>query len=447
LIEGNRVQKNLYVLALACYGITISAHAQERSGKLHGFEVDAAVDVRRVENAGLQPSSAEQVDETQTISSLGVLGELSGVWAGLVTDFRVEDRRYSEFSQNDDRVLLGDAQLILGPQHRRYYAKVSHSSREVMLDPSIEDVPSNRDSRTMSSGALFGSLQPGQGNLLTLWLEATDIQFEQAIESESERYSVGMNIDRLISPIYKTGLILTAYDLQYRYLESADVVYSRADLVWQADLRNLSYGIQVGTNGMETELDTTYSPTFKLNLAYQSGPQNYSVNFDQFLTDTSQGTDELGDFDPVVGVDGRLDNVVDQFQSRQLLLDWSHAQLCGRCGFAFSASAEEEDYLNVKELSSREFQLRAGLSYRTSQKLGFGLKAIARDFDLVNVIDPMSDDGYREAEFVFDVEFPEVIRDGHLRFYVGTVERKFDLKDGYTSSYIGANFRYELYKL
>lgn len=430
------------VVAAALGGLVATAHAQVESESLVGLEVKAALDVRGVENAGLQPDSEDDVSETQITSSLAAIGRLQGTWADFMTNYNLEDRRYSEFSEEDERVLLGDSRLILGPQHRRYYARFSHSSQEVSLDPLAEDLPSNRDNRTFFSGALFGSARLGRVNLLTVWVDATDIQFDETTENEALRYSAGMNFDHAISPLYSIGVAVTGYDLQYRYLEDNDITYGRVAATWQAELRRLRYSAELGANSIEREEDTTSSPSAKFELRYQSGPQSVTATYNQFLSDTSQGSNETTAFDPAVEVDGRLEGEIDQFKSRQLRLAWGHSAICRGCTLQLDLGLDDEDYLTFTALSSREFFTGAIFTYLATPNLRLSLRGDLRDFEEVN---SLAASGYTQTTAVFGLGFPRLIRDGQLDLYVGAVDRDAESQGDYTSSYVGARFEYVLY--
>lgn len=153
--------QNYYSWALvALSGAALSQVAlAQRQNDMVGLNIDGAIDVRSVENAGLQPDGEEQVSEIQTITSLSANGRVEGSWADFVTDYSVEDRRYSEFDDENERLILGDSVLTLGPQHRRYYLQLSHSSREISIDPLAADRPANRDNRVFLSGVLYGSVK------------------------------------------------------------------------------------------------------------------------------------------------------------------------------------------------------------------------------------------------------------------------------------------------
>ncbi len=432
------------VVALGGLAGAVQAQTLVETQDMAGLAVDAALDVRSVENAGLQSDSEDQVSETQTVGSLAAEGHLQGAWADFTTNYALEDRRYSEFSEEDEQVLLGDAVLTLGPQHRRYYARLSHSSREVSLDPLAQDLPANRDSRQFFSGVLSGSVRAGQPNLVTLWAGATDIHFDETEENEAVRYSAGLNLDRAISPLHAIGLSFTGYDLQYRYLDNSDLTYKRVAAVWRAELRRLQYEIEIGSNKIENDFRITRSPSARIELNYQIGAQALTASYNQFLSDTSQGSNETVEFQPDVEVDGRLEDAVDQFKIRQFRLAWSHAQICRGCTLEFNVGFDEEEYVTFTEFDSRETIAGTRLAYLASANLLLSLRGTFSEFEEVN--SPLNS-GYTQTKVDFGVGFPQLMRNGELDLYVGTVDRDSDAQEGYTSSYVGARFQYRLLDL
>lgn len=445
-LQGDTVQK-VYLWALAVLGgVALSQAAlAQRQNDTVGLSIDGAIDVQSVENAGLQPDSEENVSEVQTITSLSANGRVEGSWAEFVTDYSVEDRRYSEFDEDDERLILGDSVLTLGPQHRRYYAQLSHSSREVSLDPLVADRPRNRDNRVFLSAVLYGSLNPGSGNTLGFWGGVTDIQFDESIENEAVRYNVGAMLERSVSAVSRAGISLTGYELEYQNLEGSDLTYSRVAMTWRTELRRLSYGLEVGGNRIETDTDTNTSPSLALDLAYNSGPQAVFLSFNQYLSDTSQGaqaTNEVGSITDVE-VDGRLSGVVDQFKLQQFAFSWVHAQVCAGCELRFNVGADQEAYVTYPEFDSRE--LKAGLSfgYRATPSVTLSLRGDYRDFEETNA---EVDRGYDHVLAEFMVSFPQIIRDGQLDLFAGTEKRDFDLGEGYDSNYAGLRFRYRFYQ-
>ena len=400
---------------------------------------------RQRAQAGDQPDGEEQVSEIQTITSLSANGRLEGSWAEFVTDYSVEDRRYSEFEDEDDRLILGDSVLTLGPQHRRYYLQLSHSSREVSIDPLAADRPANRDNRVFLSGVLYGSLNPGDGNTLGFWGGLTEIQFDESPENEATRYNVGTMFERTVSPVSSAGISATGYELEYQNLEGSDLTYARLAAIWRTELRRLSYGFEIGGNRIETDVDTNTSPSFALDLAYRSGPQSMTLSFNQYLSDTSQGAQATSEAAPItsVEVDGRLAGVVDQFKLQQFAFSWTHAQVCTGCELRFNAGADQESYITFSEFDSRELNAGLMFSYRATAAITLALRGDYRSFEEVNT-EPSN--GYDQTLTDFIISFPRIIRDGQLDLLVGREQRDFDLGEGYESSYAGIRFRYRFYE-
>ena len=439
--------QNYYSWALvALSGAALSQAAlAQRQDDMVGLNIDGAIDVRSVENAGLQPDGEEQVSETQTITSLSANGRVEGSWAEFVTDYSVEDRRYSEFDDEDERLILGDSVLTLGPQHRRYYLQLSHSSREVSIDPLAADRPANRDNRVFLSGVLYGSLNPGDGNTLGFWTGVTEIQFDESSVNEGTRYNVGTMFERSVSPVSRAGISATGYELKYRYLEDSDLTYTRLAATWRTELRRLSYGFEIGSNRIETDTDTNTSPSFALDLGYISGPQSVTLSFNQYLSDTSQGAQATSEAAPItnVEVDGRLAGIVDQFKLQQFAFSWAHTQVCAGCELRFNAGADQESYVTFPEFDSRELNAGLMFSYRATAAVILALRGDYRSFEEVNT-EPSG--GYDQTLTDFIVSFPRIIRDGQLDLLVGREKRDFDLGEGYESNYAGIRFRYRFYQ-
>lgn len=438
------MKKKYISLALVAFGAPILVNpAQAQQDELLGLQIDAALEARSVDNAGQQPDSVEQVRETQTTGSLSTIGQMEGRWADFATNYRLEDRRYSKFSEEDERVVLGDSQLTLGPQHRRSYLQLSHSSREVSINPLAGDVPANRDNRQIYSALLYGSVSPGRGNNLALSLGATDIQFDENNANEAERFSAGLTFDRALSAVTRAGVALSGYDLNYKNVEDSDVTYSRLAAIWRTQLRQLEYGFEIGGNRIENDVDSTTSPSIAADLSYRSGPQTLSVTYNQYLSDTAQGGQETSNFNQTVEVDGRVDDVIDQFKLQQFALTWTHTQICSVCALQIDLGVDRESYLVYTNYDSREARASTRFTYQASPYVTLLLRGEFLDFEEINA-EPQ--DGYLQTLFDFTVSFPRIIRDGQLDIFAGYVERDLELSEGYDYNYVGARFRYRLFE-
>lgn len=443
---GGNVQKVYLWALLVLGGGTISQPAVAQSqGDPIGLSLDGAVEARAVANAGLQSESADQVSEVQTTTSFDVKGRLQGGWAEFLTNYRAEDRRFSEFKEDDELLILGDSALTLGPQRRQYYFQLSHSSREVSLDPLAADRPGNRDNRVFFTGLLYGSITPGRGNSLGMWASATDIQFDASVLNEARRYSAGALFEREVSALSRIGVSVSGYELEYRNVEGNDVQYSRVAASWRTELRRLSYGAEIGNNRIETEVHSVSSPSVVGDLSYVAGPQSVRMSYNQFLSDTSQGAQTSTDVMSItdIEVNGRLSGVIDQYKLQRFSFAWRHAQLCISCTFELTLGMDQELYMSFQELDSRELYSRMQFRYRVSSAVIMSLQADYRDLEETNV-EPSR--GYTQTALGFSVGFPRLIRNGQLDLLLGGLKRNSEIDDDYESTYVGLRFRYRFYE-
>lgn len=444
LIFGGSVRKKYYALflfALGGTGAAAQALAQQAEDLL-GLRVNAAIDVRSVDNAGLRPDSEEQTKETQTFATLSADGQLKGDWSEFNTRYRLENRRHSKLSENDETVILGDSELILGPQHRRYYLQLSHSSREVSIDPLVEDLPSNRDNREIYSVAVHGDLISSRGNTLSLWAGASDIKFDENEINESQRFSLGATFDHAVSPVSVAGVALTGYELKYQHLDNSDVQYTRAAVYWRTELRRISYSAEIGGNSIKSDTESTTSPSVAANLIYRTGLQTLLISYNQYLSDTSQGGQETGRFEPEVEVDGRLEDVVDQYRLQRFAVSWVHEQICAVCSLRINLGLDQETYVTFPEFDSRELRTGVELGYKPSRYWGLSFSAHFSDFEEVKR-EPRT--GYDERLSELLINFPQIVRKGTLELFAGNIKREFKPAGGYEYNYVGARFIYLLY--
>lgn len=403
------------------------------------FRVSAQLDTRHVENANHQPSSEDAESEVQTEASVLMLGHLRGRLVDFRTDYAFNSRHYSEFSERDEQLLLGASNLVVGPAHRRQYLEFSHSSREILLDPTISDLPENRDSRTILTAAAFTSMRIGQPNTLSLQVSASDFDFKEATENEAKQISFETNFKRLVSPLYQIGLSVAGYNLEYR--ESGDdLTYGEVTLLWTGALRHAEYSAEIGHSSMEFVDETLESPLIRLQWAYEAAGQRFSLSAARKLSDTSQGSGNQGEFGASVGVDGRV-NVIDQFKLSEFAFHWRHDNPCDRCNFDIGIELQEESYNNFPEYSSREANLIFKAGYLLNRAVGIEFSSLIGRFSAYRV-DNANDYSHTQASLA--AVFPSLVRDGALAVFIGADERDFEISDGYTSAYIGARFQYLL---
>lgn len=425
------------LLSLAGLGAAqVSAQAQEET-----FRLNALADIRFVENADMRPSSAEGIDQWEWRGGLSARGQLSNDWARWVTDYELQDRRYSEQEGFDDQVLLGRSTLQLGQETQRLYGVLSHSTRELLLDPAEGEARRNIDQRTITDAAVYGSLEPGAGNRVSAWLSASDIRYGDTDVNDAQRYGGGVSYTRLLSPLSNISGSISGYNLDYQALDT-EMIYTRAALSWQTQLRYLSYELEGGYNQARSEGRTFSSPFVNITLDYERASQGWRFSARQWVSDTSQGR---GEFDiETVAPDrqaGRL-GVIDQLLRQELMLAWRHDNPCIGCRLIWSVGVESEEFREFDQFDNREWFSRIDFTYIANRHVTLGSGGRFRYYDLT---DRFTEGDYVDYRLELRAIFTSLMTHGQLEWYAGSIWREYEARDGYTSAYTGVTLRYQLY--
>jgi hypothetical protein len=446
----------LGVTPLLCGQLAV---AQEEV-KTQSFDVSANLDAKQVSNASLSTDPAAEVDEMQTEARLLMVGGLRGRLADFQTDYALNSRHYSEFSDRNEDLLLGQSIVRLGPESRRHYLELSHSSREIAIDPLLGDLTSNRDTRTVLTAGAFTSLRLDASNWLSLQANLSDFQFRKSIENEAKTVGYGLNYGRRLNPLYEAGLSLSGYNLEYRYVDD-ELDYNQVALFWRGKLRRSEYSLTAGSNTMKQLDQTQTAPLLVATWAYNLAGQTLSLSASRKLSDTSHGSDSstsaagmsapgsadfLGSTGSgaagagAVGVDGRV-QVRDQFTLTELDLAWRHERLFDRCAVELGLGMQDEEYLQFTDFSSRSVGFNAATEYQLNSRVTLKLNA---DLNSYAATELQGVNDYTSSNLAFSVIFPRLIRDGSATVYVGRDQRDYDLIPGYTSNFVGARFQYVL---
>lgn len=430
--------KKLYAMGIA--PLFFSGTALGQINEEDALRVSALLDLRSVDNAARRADAEEDVTELQTRANLLAVGQLSGRLYDFETDYSLQTRRYSEFSDRNEQQLLGSSDLLFGTSNRRHYLQLSHSSRDFLLDPEGVDVPQNRDNRTIISAGGYTSTYLGRPNTLSFEASVSDIRFSENVDNEALRVSAGSTLSRRIKPNHTLGIQLMGYQLDYTNTDE-ELTYRQVALLWEGALQRSEFTLELGYNAMEREEETTTSPLVRLDWAYQTAAQRFVLSAGHWLSDTSQG----GGLDvvaaPTAGVDGRV-QVVDQFERTDLALRWSHASPCPSCTVAAALSVQTEDYIQFPEFSSREVNVELQGGYQLNPSLILRLRSVVGSF--TEPEDETSND-YIQTVIDAGAAFPDLVRDGMLEVFVGVESRDFDRGNGFTSGFIGASFEYVLF--
>ncbi|BCD98063.1 hypothetical protein [Marinagarivorans cellulosilyticus] len=414
-------------MVLAC-----ATHASE-------FVVTAELDIEAVDNPTNESENELKIKENQSTASVVLDGELIGRYARFISDASYEVRRYSKQKDQNHDLFLGSAELELGEDGGRVFGRVAHSAQEQLILLSLGDTPDNLDRRRITSATLGARLGRRGANRFTVYANLAEMRLDTTTENDSSRAGGGLSYSRQVSPLSTFGVELSGYTLDYINTDDPSFDYRRASLSWNTELRKLNYAIQVGQNSIGSEEDDS-APYYDLSLEYDNSVHQVSMLFRQWLTDTSQGS-ENGDLGDVSGPDGRL-GVNDQYKRRDASVEWKFSSLCGRCTTALGIGAEREDYRRETQLDSQESFAQVQLSYKARRTLSVDLSYEYRDVSFL-----LDTDDYDQISARAGLAWSEVFKHGRLMFYVERKERKAAALTGsYDQGFIGVSFDYQLYR-
>lgn len=429
--------------ALACLFTLGAAQANAQAlAEDETFRLSALADLRFVENANLRPSSEININEWQWRGGLAARGQLSNDWARWITDYEIEDRRFSGQEGFDDQVLLGRSTLQLGRDSQPVYAILSHASRELLVDPAEGAARRNIDQRVISDATIYGNLEPGQGNRVSSWVNVADIRYRNAEVNDARRYGGGVGYNRLVSMPSTVGVSFSGYNMDF-YNADLEVVYLRAALTWQTNLRHLSYLLEGGYNQSRSDQQTFSAPFVNLMFNYERAGQMWGASARQWLSDTSQGRGEFQVDTPALDQPaGRL-GVVDQLRRREFQINWRNEMLCIGCRVDLELGVEEEAFRQFEELDNREWFSRANFTYVANRHVTLDTRLLYRYYEFTDLAERGD---YQDYRLEFRAQFNSLMRRGELEWLVGGVIREFDDRNGYSSGYTGLTLRYELYR-
>ena len=242
-----------------------------------------------------------------------------------------------------------------------------------------------------------------------------------------------------MSALTSTGIELNGYRLDYDNFDDRSFDYRRASVFLRTELRYLSYEFNVGRNSV-TEDFRDSSPFYDVSVVYDKTINRFSFTFNQFLTDTSQGSDGES-FGNTSGPDGRL-GIIDQYKRRDARLSWRSESLCSRCSTNMTVGLQTEDYQNAVQLDSEEYFGSLFTAYQARSNIG--LSAEVR-YQKVNFVS--NDENYNEVNTNLAITWQNVLKRGRLRLYAEQQRRdaEQDPQD-FTQSVLGLTFSYPLYR-
>ncbi|MGD8175235.1 hypothetical protein [Marinimicrobium sp. ARAG 43.8] len=310
---------------------------------------EAGIDVRTAYSDNANRSDSDPLSERQDEVELQLGGQYSNRWLNVSANYRAMERRYTEGSQPDRSLLVGNSELLLGRQDQPFDLLVSHSRRTVLNAPDEIDLLRNNDERTILSALPSARWRPTDTDLLMLRGHFSDIEYRYRADRDATREGGSIVWRRDLSPV--DSLSLTGQQMAVRFdaIPSADYDYRAVNVGFESTLRLLSYRVQVGVNESDSaQGENLSSPAYSLEVEWGQGPGTWEFNAQRFITDNSAGSGNRGDLDDFNPGDSLTDRI-DQLERTRAEVRWTHETLCQRCRLDISAFWQSDDYRREAE--------------------------------------------------------------------------------------------------
>lgn len=410
-----------------------------------GFEVSVGLEASQNSNPDNLSDSGMIESELEYAGVFGLRGEIAGHYVKWVSDLNYEARRFSEHEEADYELAIGDADLTLGSDSSRLVGGLSYSAEEDLIDLRQGRTPDNLDFRSISAGRMLLRSRNPQ-NRFSVFANAANVEYEVRQQLESSQHGGGVIYQRALSPTSLVSLEFSGYALDYKIIDDASYDYYLVTTRWQRAMRKLQYEIAIGGNTVIRKEEEKSSPYYELRVDWREPANSYLVSFEQFLTDTSQGSargggESGGVIDPS---DGRLNNVVDQYRFQEAALTWSNSSLCRRCNSSLRMMWQREDYQVFKEENNTQRQYVVELGYRVGRRLSLLLSAVQANLQNDNTSASRAD--YTEHRFRLSAVRNQLAKRGRLEIFAQTLSRDFDEGKGYDQDLVGLRFDWLLYE-
>lgn len=323
-------------------------------------------------------SATDPLTERQDEVRLSTGGSYENSLLEVSANYLASETYFEKDSQENRSQLQGDSSLLLGKPHQPLDLLVSHSRRTVLNAPDDLDLLRNNDERdilTVSPSARWRSDGADTVILRATW---SDIGYRFTPERDSERTSGSLSWERGLSQTTQFTLSAQQSDISFDAAPFADYQYNSAFAAYSAQLRQLNYRIQLGYNESKPELgDGLSSPSYQLNVGYDTGLHQWNFNANTRITDNSAGSGNEGSFDGFNPGDASSGSL-DQLERTSAELSWQTQVVCGRCALSVSLYHQDDDYRQEAE-DRQESGVRISHDYRFSEQASLSVSLDRRD--------------------------------------------------------------------
>ena len=332
-----------------------------------------------VQNDNGNKSTDNKISELQEQYNLNLGARYENTIGKFEADYGASYRGFSENTQPNKSTLEGHSALQLGSQAQIAELLIEHSRQTLLNKADSLDLTSNQEEREVITVApgLNGHVSPA--DVIFLKGNFSDIHYLENELNNSTRKGATLGVEHQITEIDTLNLSLQSTDVEFKYFPISNYSLRSAMINYRAQLRQLSYSLQIGGNQSETDTGEKYSaPSYLASLSYKSGVNTFGLNLAQEITDTSFGggnkntSEGPNSSDGGIGQSGQIDR-------KRADLQWTTTALCDRCSLNIGMQQTRDQYLFINK-DARELGASLTGSYTVSNAATLSLRLTGTDY-------------------------------------------------------------------
>lgn len=340
------------------------------------FSIDLAAATGESDNA--LKTRDNEVSEQQSRYAASLQGNWEGEWARANLQYSGSRETFADDSQEGENYLQGDSFVRFGSSQSMFNLDMRHSRRTLLKE--VEDKPlgGNQDEREIFSVTPSLGFALGAKNEVALFAEHSRTRYLETEVRDSDRKTYGVDLLHEISSTDKLRLELSKTESDFVYFQNLDYALETAALIYEVNLRKLSYSLGVGQQKIKPAADEeSTNDHYQASVGYKSGANGIRVFYDRSVTDTSFG----GGFDlglsMTPGVDAAANEVslIDRSSSG---VDFQTMAICNRCTVVMGYSEADDHYL-ASGLDANRRTLSLEFNYAFSNRLNLSLAHAIND--------------------------------------------------------------------
>jgi hypothetical protein len=428
--------KHNLIFGVALGLVSSAAAAQTNLGNSFGGNISA--DTGNSNNALRALDGEKRLVERQDSFGLSVQGNYESAYLSATANYSALSERYSEESQPSRDSLIGSSTIRLGKSQDFFSLEMQHSRSSLLSSPELVNLSSDLEDREIIS--FLPRLQTKLGKVDQFYIQGQidSVNYQASELLNSTRQMVEIGDIHYLSEVDSVGGSIKNSSIDFDFIESAAYDVTIWNLYYHASLRQLDYQLTLGES--QTELadgKTIKSPTYSFEANYRSGKNQWSLNIERSITDTSFGNGNSSPLEPDENSSDAMVSGAEQLDRKSASLNLDIGNLCERCALGVGTLVSQDTQL-LDDVETSRYGWQSSFDYQLSRRgtLGISYNTSIQKYEL--------NDGSRFNTETIGFEYRYQFLSGIGLSVVTWREKRKDttVNLGYVERYSGLSIKY-----